>query len=312
MKDVRIVFFGTPVFACSVLETLISEGYNVVAVVSQADKPVGRKQVIEKTPTHALSDKYNIPVVQPLKLKEEVDKVLDYDPELVVTCAYGQIIPESILNYPKYGSLNVHPSLLPKYRGGAPVHRAVMNGDKETGVCLMEMVKAMDAGKVYAVEKTSILPDMTTEELNIELEKISSEMIKKYLPMYLNGELVGEIQDETKVVLAKNISKEEELVNFANEDINMIYNHIRGLIDFPISYGMLEDKRVKFYKARKTECEHSYKIGEVIGFVDGSMNIACINGILHIYELQYEGKNKMSAKDFFNGIGKNLIGKCFN
>ena len=312
MKDIRIVFFGTPKFACSVLKTLILEKYNVVAVVSQADKPVGRKQIIEKTPTHILADEYNIPVVQPLKLRDEVESVLAYEPELVVTCAYGQIIPESILNYPKYGCLNVHPSLLPKYRGGAPVHRAIMNGDKETGVCLMEMVKAMDAGKVYAVEKVDIDEDMTTFDLNNELEKVSSSMIIKYLPMYLNGELPGIEQDESKVVLAKNISREEEQVSFENEDIDTIYNHIRALIDWPIAYGSLEGKRVKFYNARKTNINHDYKIGEIIDFNDSSMNIACKNGILHIYELQYEGKNKMDAKSFYNGLGKNLVGKIFD
>ncbi len=311
MNDLRVVFFGTPKFACAVLETLIQENYNVVAVVSQADKPVGRKQIIEKTPTHIVADKYNIPTVQPLKLREEIDKVLAYDPDLIITCAYGQIIPEVILNYPKYGCLNIHPSLLPKYRGGAPVHRAIMNGDKETGVCLMEMVKAMDAGRVYAVEKVDINEDMTTEELNIILEKVSSELIINYLPKYLNNELEGMIQDEDKVVLAKNISKEEELVLFANEDINEIYNHIRALIDWPIAYGLLDNKRVKFYKVRKSIINHTYHNGEIIDFENNSMNIACNNGILHVFELQFEGKNKMDAKAFYNGLGKNLIGHIF-
>ena len=312
MKDIRVLFFGTPIFACSVLETLINEGYNVVAVCSQADKPVGRKQIIEKTPTHVLADKYNIPVVQPIKLRNEVESVLAYEPDLIVTCAYGQIIPESILNYPKYGCLNVHPSLLPKYRGGAPVHRAVMNGDKETGVCLMEMVKAMDAGRVYACEKVAIGEDMTTAELNLELEKVSKEMIKEYLPKYLNGELEGVVQDEDEVVFAPNIAKEEEQVFFKHEDINTIYNHIRGLIDWPIAYGLLEGKRVKFYKARKTVCDHEYALGTILNIANDTMNIACLGGILHIYELQYEGKNKMDAKSFYNGLGKNLVGKIFD
>ena len=312
MKDIKIVFFGTPKFACSVLKTLIDESYNVVAVVSQADKPVGRKQIIEKTPTHALADEYNIPTVQPIKLREEVDKVLEYEPDLIVTCAYGQIIPESILNYPKYGCLNIHPSLLPKYRGGAPVHRAVMNGDKETGVCLMEMVKAMDAGRVYACEKVQIGEDMTTAELNIELEKVSSYMITEYLPKYLKGELEGKVQNEDEVVFAPNIAKEEEQLFFKHEDINTIYNHIRGLIDWPIAYGLLEGKRVKIYKARKTECDHDHEIGKIINIANDTMNVACSGGILHIYELQYEGKNKMDAKSFYNGLGKNLVGKIFD
>ena len=134
MENIRVLFIGTPEFACPILQTLYDEKYNLVAVVSQPDKPVGRKHIIEKTPIHALADELGIPVVQPNKLKEEYASVLAYEPDLIITCAYGQMIPEEVLQYPKYGCLNIHPSLLPKYRGGAPVHRAVWAGDKETGV----------------------------------------------------------------------------------------------------------------------------------------------------------------------------------
>lgn len=311
MEQLRVMFIGTPVFACSVLQALKEEGYNVVAVVSQPDKPVGRKQIIEKTPVHALADSYGIPVLQPEKLKESVAKVLAYLPDLIVTCAYGQIVPEELLNYPKYGCINVHPSLLPKYRGGAPVHRAIWNGDTKTGVCLMEMVKAMDAGKVYACLEVPIEETDTTESLNLKLEDTSVKLIKEYLPSYLKGELEGVPQEEDKVVLARNISKEEEMVHFDNEDVHQIYNHIRALIDWPIAYGKIDGKRVKFYRVSKEEKEMQETPGTVLGFVKDHMDIACKGGILKVYELQAEGKSKMDAKAFSNGLGKSLIGKRF-
>ena len=311
MENIRVVFIGTPVFACDILKTLVEENCHVVAVVSQPDKPSGRKHEIKPTPVHALADSYNIPVLQPEKLSKEYQMVLDYKPDLVVTCAYGQIVPEAILKDPRYGCLNIHPSLLPKYRGGAPVHHAIWAGDKETGVCLMEMVKAMDAGKVYARTIVPIDEDDTTETLNLKLRKSSCELLKEYLPKYLNGELPGEPQDESQVVIARNISKEDELVHFKEEDINELYNHIRACIDWPIAYGLIEGKRLKFYKVRKEVVEHSMEPGTIVGYEDHALKIAAKNGYLKVYELQLEGKNRMDADAFMNGLGRQYIGKVF-
>ena len=307
----RIIFFGTPEFACRILQELIDEGQNIAAAVSQPDKPVGRKHRIEMTPGHRMAEENGIPVLQPEKLRDAADEIRALKPDLILTCAYGQFIPESILKIPSLGCLNVHPSLLPRYRGGAPVHRAILNGDTETGVCLMEMVRAMDAGRVYACVKTPILPDMTTMELNLVLEDIAAKMLREYLPLYLEGKLPGVPQDESAVVLAPNISREEEMVHFAQEDVNAAYNRIRALIDWPVSYGMIEGKRIKFHAARKIECSAAEKPGEVIGFKDGAMVIACRGGYLMIHELQPEGKSRMKASDFANGAGRQLVGKVF-
>lgn len=311
MTKPRIVFFGTPEFACTVLQALIDEGHQVVAAVSQPDRPVGRKHLIVRTPVHALAEENGIPVLQPEKLRDEADAVLAYDPELIVTCAYGQIVPESILKYPRLGCVNIHPSLLPKYRGGAPIHHAVLNGDDRTGVCLMEMVKKMDAGRVFACHEVKIGEDMTSEELDLKLKEESIRIIREELPRYIAGELEGIEQDEEKVVFAPNISREMEQVHFQEEDVNTAYNHIRALIDWPISYGMLEGKRIKFYKARKEIREHSHVPGEVLGFAEGAMEIAAKGGIIKIYELQPEGKKRMSADQFANGAGRGLNGKVF-
>ncbi len=311
MTDLRIVFLGTPNFARGILESLILNHYNVVGVISQPDKPVGRKHEIKPTPVKELALENNIPVFQPIKLREESHVVIDLQPDLIVTCAYGQIVPDDILQTPKYGCLNIHPSLLPKYRGGAPIQRAIWNGDTETGVCLMEMVKKMDAGRVFARVVHPIHPDITSSELFDELEQVSRKLLIDNLPLYLEGKLEGIKQDEDKVVIARNIAKEEEQVHFSKENVHEVYNHIRALIDAPIAYGMIEGKRMKFYEARMEEKEVNTPSGTIVAFEEGAMIVSCTGGLLKVYELQLEGKSKMKAKDFANGAGRQLVGKRF-
>lgn len=311
MKQTRIIFFGTTEFASGILQTLIDEGYNVVAVVSQPDKPVGRKHTIQMTPTHALADQYQIPVIQPDLLKEHVDDVLRYEPELILTCAYGQFVPVRILEYPRFGCINVHPSLLPKYRGGAPIHHAVMDGETETGVSLIQMTKAMDAGDIYARVTTPLGKDETMAELNERLLVLSKQLVKENLEDYIAGKLVGEPQDDNKVILGLNITKEEEKIQFTVEDVQTLYNHIRGLIDWPMPYGVVDGKRMKFCKVRMRKEDHQVKPGEILGFKNHAMEVASIGGIIEVYELQPEGKSRMTADAYANGAGRNMIGKVF-
>ena len=311
MKQTRIIFFGTTEFASGILQTLIDEGYNVVAVVSHPDKPVGRKHTIQMTPTHALADQYQIPVIQPDLLKEHVDDVLRYEPELILTCAYGQFVPVRILEYPRFGCINVHPSLLPKYRGGAPIHHAVMGGETETGVSLIQMTKAMDAGDIYARVTTPLGKDETMAELNERLLVLSKQLVKENLEDYIAGKLVGEPQDDNKVILGLNITKEEEKVQFAVEDVQTLYNHIRGLIDWPMPYGVVDGKRMKFCKVRMRKEDPQVKPGEILGFKNHAMEVASIGGIIEVYELQPEGKSRMTADAYANGAGRNMIGKVF-
>ena len=311
MEKPSIVFFGTTDFAAAVMKTLLEENYTVKAAVTQPDRPVGRKKVIVRTPVAALADQNGIAVLQPEKLSKEAESVLSFKPELIVTCAYGQFIPSVILNAPKLGCVNVHPSLLPKYRGGAPVQRAVMNGDETTGVCLMEMTKRMDAGRIWACTEAGIGEDETSSGLFEKLREISCQMIREYLPLYIEGKLEGIEQDEEKVVLAPNIAREEEKVVFADEDINSLYNHLRGLLDEPGGYGMINAKRIKFLKVRKEVTDCSEQPGTVLGFADHAMRIAAKGGIIKVYELQPEGKSRMNADAFANGAGRNLIGAVF-
>lgn len=312
MNNTRIVFFGTPVFAQTILRALIEEKYNVVGVVSQPDRPVGRKHLIEPTPVHQVAIDHDLPCIQPEKLSDAKDEIFALEPECIITCAYGQFVPTSILSYPKYGCINVHPSLLPLYRGGAPIHHAIMHGDRQTGVSIMEMVKEMDAGRVYAQCTVDIGEDETMQELSERLNDASIDLLLKMLPKYLNGELVGTEQDENRVVIAKTISKEDELVSFQSESLNDLYNHIRALIDWPIAYGLLEGKRIKFYKVRKEMKAIDDKPGTVIGFFDHALEIACHGGVLKVFELQMEGKKKMDADAFKNGYANEIIGKVFD
>ncbi len=311
MKKPRMIFFGTPEFAVSILQTVIDMECNVVAVVSQPDRPVGRKHVLTPTPVHALADQYDIPCLQPEKLTENIDMILDYQPDIILTCAYGQFVPSKILSYPKLGCINIHPSLLPKYRGGAPIHHAIMAGEKQTGVSIMKMVKKMDAGKVYAQVTLDIGEDETQAELSERLNVAACQLLKDSLQDYMYGKLPGIEQDEEKVIIGNNISREEEEVHFSLEDIDEIYNHIRGLIDWPIAYGKLDGKRIKFYKVRKEKKDVHEQAGTVLGFKDHALEITCQNGILKVYELQMEGKKRMDADAFKNGYANEVIGKVF-
>ncbi len=312
MHNKKIVFFGTSVFAKAILNVLYEEQYNIVAVVSQPDRPVGRKHIIMPTPTHEFANDHNIPCVAPEKLRESTDEVLQFDPDLIVTCAYGQIVPEAILKYPELGCLNIHPSLLPKYRGASPMHFPIFNGDEKTGVTLMEMTKKMDAGRIYAQKEIPIGKDETEEELEQRLLETSCQIIREYLPLYLDGKLEGIEQNEEEATFCHTIERELEQVHFDTEDIHNLYNHIRAFISWPIAYGVVEGKRLKFYKVRMNEEVHGEPAGTILGFRNHAMEISAIGGTLLVYEMQLEGKKKMDADAFANGNASLLVGKRFD
>ncbi|MBE6114152.1 MAG: methionyl-tRNA formyltransferase [Erysipelotrichaceae bacterium] len=307
----RVIFMGTPEFACSILQTLLEERYNVVAVVTQPDKKVGRAQTIVYSPVKQLALDNNIPVIQPISIKQEYQEVLDYQPDLIVTCAYGQIVPEIILNTPKYGCVNVHASLLPRLRGGAPIHKSIMYGEKETGVTLMYMAKRMDAGDMLAKRATPIVEDDTVGSLHDRLMGLGSELVKEELPRLLNGELVGIPQNESEATFAYNVSKEEEFVDFTKSQ-QEIYDHIRSLIPWPVSYGIIKGKKMKFWGVSKGEIKSDSVVsGTVVSFEEKGMKVKAGEGYVYISAMQMEGKSKMSAKDFYNGFGKQLVGEVF-
>ncbi|MBR4454789.1 MAG: methionyl-tRNA formyltransferase [Solobacterium sp.] len=312
MNAGTVVFFGTTDYACAVLNALLEDGYDVRAAVCQPDRPVGRKRVMHAPEVKKLAEEKGIRVLQPEKLSLNPEQILELNPDLIITCAYGQLIPVSILNAPKYGCFNIHPSALPKYRGGAPIQRAVMNGDRTTEVCLMAMAEKMDSGDVFARLPAEIGDDETASELFERLKEHAALLIHEYLPKVLDGSLKGEKQDESKVVIAPNIRREEERVSFRDEPIAELYNHLRGLIEEPMGYGVLEGKRIKFANVRMQSGMAKEAPGTIAGFADHAMKIAANGGYLLVYELQMEGKSRMSADAFGNGAGRQLTGKVFD
>lgn len=310
MKDYKVVFMGTPDFSVPVLKGLI-DNYNVIGVVTQPDKEVGRHQELEYSPIKKVAIENNIKVVQPIKIRNEYTCVLDLNPDIIVTCAYGQIIPKEILEFPKYGCINVHASLLPKYRGGAPIHRAILNGEKETGITIMYMAPGMDDGDIISQEKVTIRDDETVGELHDELSILGVDLLLKTLPSIFDGTNERIKQDESKVTLAKIIKKEDEIINFEDSSIN-VYNKIRGLNPYPGAYSVLDNKRVKIYKSKIEKTNSNVEPGTIIDVLKDGIVVKTKDNAIIIEELKMEGKKKMTAKEFLNGVKKeDLINKKF-
>lgn len=307
MSDIRCIFMGTPDIAATVLQAMLDAKIQVGLVVTQPDKKVGRKQNIVFSPVKQIAIDHGIDCFQPVRIKEDYQPILDYKPDLIVTCAYGQIVPEIILNEPKYKCVNLHGSLLPKYRGGAPIQRAIWNGDKVSGMSLMQMVKKMDAGGVLATKEVLIEDQDNSTTIFKKMGMAASELIVENFDLICSESATYIPQDEDKVIFAPVISKEEEKIDFSKDDIEIV-NHIRALSLMPGAYGMVKNKKLKILEA-------SYKLAsinqpnEIVGIVDNCFAISLHNGLLLISKLQMEGKPMMSAKDFFNGQGRNLVGQ---
>ena len=305
LKDVRILYMGTPEMSAKVLEALISDGFNIVGVVAQEDQPVGRKAIITEVPTKVVAKKYNIPVYQPHKIRLDYEFVKDIKPDLILTMAYGQIIPQGLLDIPSMGALNLHGSLLPKYRGAAPIQRAIMNGETETGVTLMEMVDKMDAGQMFGVSKCEILPGDNYTSLCEKIVKCCIDVSKRLLPKYFNDELKGEEQDESKVTFADKIKPETEKLSLEFETEKFV-NYVRGMSDEPGAYVMLDGLKFKIFKARKANQVVSGPVGTLL--INKSVYLKLKNGVIELLEVQLAGKKKMDGRSFANG-SRQLDGK---
>ncbi len=309
MKNKKIIFLGTPEFAACVLEGLLVENYNVIAVVSQPDKPVGRKRILTPTPVKEVALKYNLPVYQPVSLRKDYEFLKELDFDMLITTAYGQILPQAVLDLAKINNINVHASLLPKFRGGAPIHRSIIEGHKETGVTIMEMVDKMDAGRMYAKAIYPINDEINTTELFKELAIVGKELLLKTLPALLNNELEGEVQNEEEVTYAFNIKREEEKIDF-NKTTVEVHNLIRGLADVPGAYCIYKEKQFKIYKAKVYELKNdNVEVGTLK--IEGKNNllVKCLDGYLQLLSIQMEGKQKMDVKSFLNGINKEELVK---
>ncbi len=310
-KNIKVIFMGTPKFAVPILEGLI-ENYKIELVVCQPDRMKNRKGELIIPPTKELAIKNNIEVFQPISIKNDYKKITDLKPDLIITCAYGQIIPEEILTCTKYGCINVHGSLLPELRGGAPIHWALINGYKQTGITVMSMSKKMDAGDIISQASLDIDKNETLDSLYERMSKLGKNLLLKTLPSIIDGTCKYQKQDESKVTFGYNITKEEEKINF-NNTVDNIHNLIRGLSSIPGAYCYLDNKRMKIYESIIIEKKldiSKYQNGEIIEIENDALIVKCNNGLLKITDIGIEGKKRCKVHEYLNGINKkSLLGK---
>ena len=299
-SKLKIVFMGTPEISAYVLEALINDGYQVLGVVAQPDRPVGRKGQLEKVPTKIIAEKYNIPVFQPIKIRKDYSFIKDINPDVIITLAYGQIVPEGLLEIPQYGCLNLHGSLLPKYRGAAPIQYALINGDKITGMSLMEMVKEMDAGRVYAKEEIIVDDNDNATSLFKKMGEAAKKLIIEKLPEYIDKRLVGIPQDESLVSICPAIKPEQEKLSLDYTTKKML-GWIRGLSDQPGAYLFLEGQKIKIFIAQLYSDKVVDEPGKIVQADKHGLILQCKDGQIAILELRKEGKKRMDYKSFLNG-----------
>ena len=304
LKETRIVYMGTPNMSAKILEYLIQDGFNIVGVIAQEDKPQGRKAILQKVPTKVVAEKYNIPVFQPHRIRKEYEFVKDLKPDLILTMAYGQIIPQGLLDIPRLGCLNIHGSILPKYRGAAPIQRALINGETKTGVTLMEMIDKMDAGRMYAFEECEISENDNYTSLCDKIVDCGIRVLKNNLLTYLEGNLPGVIQDENQVTFADKISVEDERLDLSKTTKNFL-NWIRGLSEEPGGYVYLNNLKFKIFKAHKISDNKTKEVGTLS--ISKKVVLQLVDGEIELDEVQLESKKKMDAKSFANG-NRNLDG----
>ena len=301
--SLKVVFMGTPEFAVPIVK-LLNDSYEVVGVVTQPDKMVGRKKIMTPPPVKVVSEELGLKVFQPRHIKEEYQPILDLKPDLIVTCAYGQILPEEILNYPKYGCINVHASLLPKLRGGAPIHHAIIDGYKETGITIMYMSKKMDQGDILTQVKTEIRDDDTLGTLQYKLSEMAKDLLKATIPLLIDKKIVPLKQNEEEATYGYNISREEEKIDF-NKTCEEVDRQVRGLNPVPACYTTLDGKRLKVYDVRFGDKYYpNTENGTIVNFHHDGFSVVCGGKELVITDLAIEGKRRCAAKDFLNGVSK--------
>lgn len=308
----KIIFMGTPDFSTKVLEMLIAE-HNVIAVVTQPDRPVGRKRTLTPPPVKEVAVKHGLPVYQPEKLaqSEDLEKLIALDADLIVTAAFGQILPESLLNAPKLGAINVHASLLPKYRGGAPIHQAIIDGQKETGISIMYMVKKLDAGDIISQRAIVIEDQDDVGSMHDKLSFLGADLLKETLPSIINGTNQRIEQNEDEATFASNISRDQEKIDWS-QSAEAIYNQIRGLSPWPVAYTKMDDGNLKVYASR-IEQGMTGEPGTIIETTKKAIIVATGSGdAIALTDIQVAGKKRMLTANYLSGVQTSLVGKVLS
>lgn len=301
---IRIVYMGTPDFAVEPLEAIIKAGYEVAAVVTQPDRQKGRGKEVKMTPVKECALRHGIPVFQPVKIKEPeaVAELEKYQADLFVVAAFGQLLSEEILNMPEYGCINIHASLLPAYRGAAPIQWAVLNGEKESGVTIMQMDKGLDTGDMLLKRSVELSPKETGDSLHDKLMHLGAELIVEALPKLEKGELVPEKQKDELSSYAKKLTKAMGQIDWSKDAVSL-ERWIRGLNSWPSAYTFFGGKTLKIWEAQVTEENGAQKAepGQVVSVSRESFTVACGQGELQIFSLQLEGKKRVSTREFLLG-----------
>lgn len=302
---IKIVFFGTPDIGLKSLEYLYnSDKIDVLAVVTQPDKPAGRGHKLQMSPIKKFAVEKNIPVFQPKSIRKEFDiqeKLKKLEPDFFVTFAFGQILSQEVLDIPKYETINLHASLLPRYRGANPIQRAIINGDKETGICTMITELGLDCGDICQKLVIPISDTMNCEELWNEIAEKSPKMIEETLEGLQNKTLTPQKQCEDGVCMANKLTKEECLIDWTKTNIE-IHNLIRGICRCPSAYFLFNEKIIKVIESEAVD--GSGEVGKIVNHSKEGIDIACGKGLLRLIKVKPEGKGEMFAKDWYNGVKK--------
>lgn len=300
--NVKVVFMGTPDFSVGALESIIQAGHEVVAVVTQPDKPKGRSSQMQFPPVKECALRHGLTVLQPVKVKtpEWVECLRQFEADIFVVAAFGQILSKEILDMPRYGCVNIHASLLPKYRGAAPINWAIINGEKETGVTIMQMNEGVDTGDILTKKIVPIAPKETAETLFEKLAKAGAELIVETLPKLENGEITPVAQDESQSSHVKMMSKSLGKINWTSDAVQ-IERLVRGLNSWPSAYTFYQGKSVKIWNCDVLDNDTQVNPGTIINVDKDSIEVATGNGVIKILELQLEGKKRMDAKTFLLG-----------
>lgn len=297
----RIVFMGTPDFAVPCLKSLLDAGHEVCGVFTQPDKPKGRKQVLTPPPVKELAMEHHIPVYQPTSLKDPqmVETLTELHPDLIAVVAYGRILPKAVLEIPAFGCINVHGSLLPKYRGAAPIQWSVINGDAVTGVTTMYMAEGLDTGDMLLKAETKIGPDETSGELYERLSHMGAALLVETVAGLAKGTLQRQQQDDRLSSYAQMLSKQLSPIDW-KKTAQQIHNQVRGLSPWPVASTMFRGKTLKIHQTAMTSEKSSGNPGEITE-KNGHYYVCCGDGTLELLSVQYEGSKRMAAADFFRG-----------
>lgn len=303
MSKIRVCFLGTPEFAVTSLKQLVNdEHFEIVGVVTQPDRPSGRKMQLTPSPVKAFALSQGLRVISPEKVSQDVilQEIEKWGAEVAVVVAFGQILSQKFLDLFRFGAVNVHGSILPKWRGAAPIQRAIEAGDTESGVTLQKMVKKLDAGDIIGLRKIAIGSEMTATELFDEMAKQGASLLHIELMDYVRGNLAPTPQDESQVTYAKKIEKSESQIDWS-QTAEQIHNKVRGFNAGPGTFTTLDGKKIKIHKTRVASMTTNKSAGSVVAISDEALSIATGSGVLNLLEVQPESRNRMPVKDFLKG-----------